>query len=176
MNQTHETTIERPKAATPKPMKIVETGYLEKDQVLQLQSLWNQEYPLHLNYTDLVSFERYITGLRDARHYLLIDTDQTIKGWAFDFTREDERWFALMIHADFQWHHYGSKFIELLKTNNTHLCGWVIDHSRDIKGNGQHYMSPLKFYAKHGFKLVPEIRLGFDRISAIRIEWRNSKS
>lgn len=150
------------------------TQQLRSDQQQELWKLWNQEYPVHLNYLDFADFEKYLNTLTDARHHLIADENDHIIGWAFDFEREAERWFGILLDSKFQHQGHGTKLMQELMQHNTSLCGWVIDHSRDLKPNGEVYHSPIQFYKKLGFSIQPDVRLGFDRISAVRIDWARS--
>ena len=58
-----------------------------------------------------------------------------------------------------------------LKFDEATLNGWVIDHPHDKKRNGKRYKSPLEFYLKNGFILIPETRLQLETISAVKINW-----
>ena len=40
-----------------------------------------------------------------------------------------------------------------------------------ILKSGKPYRSPLDFYIKNGFKVLPEIRLELPSISAVKIKW-----
>lgn len=61
--------------------------------------------------------------------------------------------------------------LDKIKNNEKALNGWVIDHNNDKKKNGQHYISPLKFYEKCDFRVLSDIRLELDKISAVKIKW-----
>jgi hypothetical protein len=60
--------------------------------------------------------------------------------------------------------------LEIVKRKEIELNGWVIDHSKDKKKNGELYHSPLNFYLKNGFIELTK-RLELDKISAVKIKW-----
>lgn len=66
----------------------------------------------------------------------------------------------------------GTKILKQVKENEIELNGWVIDHNRDKKSNGEFYKSPLNFYLKNGFKKLSRNRLELYKISAVKIKWR----
>ncbi len=66
---------------------------------------------------------------------------------------------------------YGSELVNLAKTENSQLNGWVIDHDLDQKVNGEPYSSPIQFYMKNDFKIAVDSRLENDKISAVQISW-----
>ncbi|MCL6265746.1 GNAT family N-acetyltransferase [Flagellimonas sp. 2012CJ39-3] len=100
------------------------------------------------------------------------DASEKIQAWYFDFTRENEKWFAIILSSKVQGKGLGTKILNMAKQKESILNGWVIDHNKDHKRNGQPYKSPLGFYLKHGFKKIPETRLELDHISAVKIKWK----
>ena len=134
--------------------------------------LWNDEFPEKLNYQTLADFESYLSNLEDQFHILILDNNQNIKGWYFDFIRDDERWFAILLDAEISGKGYGTQLLNLAKEKEPVLNGWVIDHPNNKKRNGEAYRSPLNFYLKNGFKLLPENRLELEKLSAVKIRWK----
>ncbi len=147
---------------------------LVESEVRQLRNLWNTEYPLALNYPRLEDFVLYLTRLENARHYFIKNEDDTIAAWAFDFKRDAEQWFGIIVDGGMQRKGLGTMLLNTLKENNSALNGWMIDRDTDIKSNGLTYKSPSAFYKKNGFKLNPLEHMGFDKISAIKISWRSN--
>lgn len=151
------------------PDTLLKVNTLTIDQKLAILSLWNNEYPKQLNYSDLNELEVYLEPLLNSTHYLLQAENQDLKGWAITFDRENERWFAIIISSAEQRKGYGAKLLEELKTDNSKLNGWVTDHSNYFKSNGEPYLSPLEFYLKSGFSTVPDQRIENDKLSAVKI-------
>ena len=133
--------------------------------------MWNNEYPEKLNYRNLTDFEDYLKHLTQQSHIIMVDENQNIKGWYFDFIRENEKWFALILDAKLQGKGLGRKMLNLAKEKESELSGWVIDRSNDKKQNGEFYESPLSFYLKNGFELLVKNRLENEKISAVKIKW-----
>jgi len=133
--------------------------------------MWNNEYPEKLNYRNLTDFEDYLKHLTQQSHIIMVDENQNIKGWYFDFIRENEKWFALILDAKLQGKGLGRKMLNLAKEKESELSGWVIDGSNDKKQNGEFYESPLSFYLKNGFELLVKNRLENEKISAVKIKW-----
>lgn len=150
---------------------IQETRTLNESMQKNLQRLWNAEYPEFFNYNNFEDFKNYLQKLEDVRHYLVTDPEEVIIGWATDFSRQDERWFGIVVKESYQGLGMGSLLINRLKEKNTQLSGWMIDHNRELKNNGTAYHSPVRFYRQHNFELDPADHIGFDRISAIKIGW-----
>ena len=86
--------------------------------------------------------------------------------------RDNERWFAIILHSKFQGRGLGTKLLKFAKHQEQELNGWVIDHNRDKKKNGECYTSPLSFYLKNGFEKLPENRFKSQKISAVKIKWK----
>ena len=133
--------------------------------------MWNNEYPEKLNYRNLTDFEDYLKHLTQQSHIIMVDENQNVKGWYFDFIRENEKWFALILDAKLQGKGLGRKMLNLAKEKESELSGWVIDGSNDKKQNGEFYESPLSFYLKNGFELLVKNRLENEKVSAVKIKW-----
>ncbi|MEO6175987.1 MAG: GNAT family N-acetyltransferase [Flavobacterium circumlabens] len=153
-------------------MKIIEKEVLSLQDKEVLLQLWNNEYPEQLNYQTMDDFDSYLDALSDKNHYLLIDGEDKIKGWAFTFLRNDEDWFAIILNQDVQGKGKGSLLINQLKKNKDSLNGWVIDHENDVKQNQEQYKSPLLFYSKNGFVVCKETRIENEKMSAVKINWK----
>lgn len=152
-------------------MEIINQASLSLKQKSQLLHLWNNEYPEQLAYKNREGLEQYLENLTAQNHFLLVDEEETVLGWSFTFNREKETWFAIIISERLQGKGFGTKMLNMLKENEHKLNAWVTDHNRDKKLNGDSYKSPLEFYKKCGFNIIPEERLELDIISAIKIKW-----
>lgn len=152
-------------------MKIVRQTELNNKQKEKILELWNNEYPEKLAYNSIADFENYLNKLTEQNHYLLVDENEKINGWATTFIRENEKWFAIIVSEKLHGKGFGTKILNELKNNENALNGWVIDHNSDKKINGNFYQSPLKFYLKNGFKTLAETRLELEIMSAVKIKW-----
>lgn len=138
---------------------------------MEIHHLWNREYPANLQHATLADLESYLAGLTEPSHLLLLDAQQQLKGWYVDFMRENGRWFALIIDSALHGQGFGSQLLDIARQQRTELNGWVVDHARDHKINGEPYRSPLGFYLKNGFIVRSEERLELEKISAVKIHW-----
>jgi hypothetical protein len=152
-------------------MKIIKQSELKESQKIQILELWNNEYPEKLTFNSIEDFENYLNKLSKQNHYLLLDEKDEINGWATTFARENEKWFAIIISEKLHGKGIGTKILNELKNNENSLNGWVIDHHSDKKNNGNIYTSPLGFYIKNEFKVINEIRLELEIMSAVKIKW-----
>ena len=153
-------------------MKIVEKGILSLEEKLVLRELWNNEYSVRLHLKTIEDFELYLAGLSNTKHYLLFDDLDKIIGWTFTFLRENENWFAIILDNQIQGKGNGSLLINELKKNNDILNGWVTDHENEVKQNKEIYKSPMAFYLKNGFTILPETRIENEKMSAVKIIWK----
>ena len=151
-------------------MTIIETTELTQLQKEAILRLWNKEYPEKLKYNTLSDFEEYLENLSGKNHYLLVNNEGQVKGWAFTFTRDEEKWFAIILDSSIQAQGYGTKMLQALKEKETLLNGWVMDHNDAIKADGTTYRSPLVFYIKNDFA-ISNTRLETEKISAVKITW-----
>jgi len=154
-------------------MKIVEKGILSLEEKLVLRELWNNEYSVRLHLKTIEDFELYLAGLSNTKHYLLFDDLDKIIGWTFTFLRENENWFAIILDNQIQGKGNGSLLINELKKNNDILNGWVTDHENEVKQNKEIYKSPMAFYLKNGFTILPETRIENEKMSAVKINWKS---
>ena len=152
-------------------MEIVQKEVLSLEQKQALCQLWNNEYPEKLGYKKTEEFDVYLNSLSSTKHYLLIDDENEIKGWAFTFLRENEVWFAIIVDDQMQGKGKGSLLLEEMKKGKNNLNGWVVDHENDSKQNGEAYISPLLFYIKNSFTICNGTRIENEKISAVKINW-----
>jgi len=152
-------------------VNIQRTKILTSSQKQDLFELWNKEYPRNLKYENIKDFEDYLMPLKDLNNILLLDENEKIKGWYFDFLRENERWFAVILDSNIQGQNFGTQILNLSKVVNTELNGWVIKSGTYLKDNGEPYNSPIEFYRKNGFKILEGTKLETDKISAIKVKW-----
>ncbi len=153
-------------------MEFIKRSSLSVSEKLEVFELWNNEYPEKLSYKEKGEFDTYLKALKEQSHILLVDINKKIKSWYFDFKRENEKWFAIILDSEIQGKGLGTKILELAKEKENELNGWVIDHNRDKKRNGELYNSPLNFYLKNGFEKSVIDRLELKNISAVKIKWR----
>lgn len=153
-------------------MEFTKQHELSEEDKKEILNLWNQEYPEKLNYQTLLEFEKYLEQLTEQFHILMKSNDQKIKGWYFDFIRENEKWFGIIIDSKLHGKGFGTKLLNLAKEKESELNGWVIDKQDDKRKNGKSYKSPLNFYLKNGFKKLDNNRLELEKISAVKIKWK----
>lgn len=154
---------------------IIQTNKLNEQAKQQVLDLWNNEYPEKLAYNSLSEFDNYLNSLHSLKHFLLTDEINLILGWALTFNRDHEKWFVIILSEEIKGKGFGRKMLNELKYDETILNGWLIDHNNDKKKNGQQYISPLKFYEKCGFRIISDVRLELDKISAVKIKWTKEK-
>lgn len=152
-------------------MKIIKTTSLTKDQKNTLRNLWNNEYPVKINFETFADFEKYLKPLNNQVHFFLLNDKNQIQGWAFTFSRDKEKWFLIILDTKIHRNGYGNLLINKLKSIDSKLNGWVVESNNEIKQNGEKYTSPLPFYLKNGFKINTDICLANEKITAKKIEW-----
>jgi hypothetical protein len=143
------------------------TKILTLSQENQINHLWNIEYPSKLN-------NRFLLLLKDVSkytHYIVEDENQNIIAWAMDFEKDNEIRFSIIVDSNYKGQGLGKLLIDQLKIEHAEFYGWVIDHENDLKENGQVYESPIPFYLKQGFKILPDCRLDTELIKAVKIAW-----
>ncbi len=154
-------------------MYISQTYILSSAQKNTLRRMWNREYPVQMAFSDITGLERYIAGLENVSHFLLVSPAGEMKGWAAIFDRDGERWFAIILDRDVQGNGWGSALLQKLRQCSNVLNGWVTDHNMYARQDGTNYPSPVSFYIKNGFVVTGE-RLNTIQVNAVKIVWQQS--
>lgn len=152
-------------------MRIIKKDSLSEEEKEVLLQLWNKEYPIRLIYKTTEDFDLYLNGLLSIRHYLLVDESDKINGWIYTFLRQEEIWFGLILNHKFQGKGNGTVLLNEIKSKNNSLNGWVSVSENEIKQDGTFYKSPMQFYIKNDFAIIPEIRIENEKLSAVKINW-----
>ena len=157
-------------------MNFLQTEQLSNDYKKEIFQIWNKEYPEKLAFQGVENFEEYLSKFENPNHYIIQNSRNKIIGWAVDFNRDNEKWFAIIVDQNEQHKGLGEKLLLELQKHNIELNGWVIDHDKDLKRNGEKYLSPLVFYLNHNFETLPDIRLENEILSAVKIKWKKPKN
>ena len=152
--------------------RIIRTKNLSEIQKQDILKLWNEEYPEQIRHKDLNSLENYLNNVKTDWHAFILNTDDEIIGWYFQFERNEETWFAMIIGSKYQGKGLGTRLLNEAKKHALVLHGWAVDHDNYIKSNGSYYLSPLPFYLKSGFEPEKKIRLETDNLSTVKIVWK----
>ncbi len=153
-------------------MICTETATLDQKQKEFVTQLWNKEYPHTLKLDGVPGFENYLLSIKPITHFILYDNGTPL-GWACLFEREGGNWFAMLIDSSIHGRYYGSTLLNKLKNAEgvNKLSAWAVDHSTHTRADGAGYRSPLGFYLKNGFTVIPEVRNDTEKMSAVKIEW-----
>lgn len=152
-------------------MKIETQKSLSEIQKEVITQLWNTEYPQQLSFGNVDDFDKFLNSVSDKTHYLLIDENTQIKGWLMTFTRQDERWFSVIVDSSEKQKGYGTQLLEVIKNAENEINGWVVEHDNYLKNNGEIYQSPLGFYEKKGFEILHDVRWLTKNLSTVKIRW-----
>lgn len=147
-------------------MIIQKLKALTPAQNLQINLLWNEEFPSSLN-------NRFGILLKDASwftHYIINDEREQIKAWSVIFEKDGEVRFSIIVDSRFQKQGLGKALIEKLKDEHGIFYGWVIDNLTSRKRNNALYLSPLKFYLQMGFEVLTNERIDSDMLRAVKIK------
>jgi hypothetical protein len=134
--------------------------------------IWNEEYPKQMNYNSIEELNVYLSGLENVVHFLILNKEEKVLGWAFKFSRDLQRWFGIILCSTIHKKGWGSKMLQKIIENEVEMNGWVVDKDLYLKSDYTLYRSPLAFYHKNGFISVPESRLETQDLSAVKIVYR----
>ncbi len=146
---------------------VISCSVLSEKQKSDALQLWNEAYPTTLHLKDLEDLDAYLASLGDPKHRLYY-ISRALIAWFWDFDREGERWFAMMVSKTYRGRGVGSKLLRDALNMNPDLVGWVIDKPGYKHADGGPYRSPLEFYLKHGFQILDQ-RLELPNLSAVKI-------
>jgi hypothetical protein len=99
--------------------------------------------------------------------------NKSIEGWWFDFIREDERWFTILVNNDLHKRGIGRSLVELGRKQHKSINGWVIETNELSKIEGDLYQSPMGFYLKMGFEKTKIHVETNSNIKTVKIRWVN---
>jgi len=145
---------------------------LTVDQKSSVLRIWNEEYPKQMNYKSIEELNVYLSGLVNVVHFLILNNDEEVLGWAFKFSRDLQRWFVIILSNTIHEKGWGSKMLQKIIENEVEMNGWVVDKDLYTKSDSTIYRSPLAFYHKNGFISVSESRLETQDLSAVKIIYR----
>lgn len=150
-------------------MEIIKTKSLTLIQSEQINALWNSEYPVKLK----DRFPILLEGTTWHNHYLVEDSKHLIIAWAVLFEHSNQIRFSIIVSREHQGKGLGILLLDQLKSEQNEFFGWVIDHNNDLKLSGENYTSPLSFYLKQGFEIIPNQRIDTEMIQAVLVGWKN---
>ena len=153
-------------------MRFERTDYLTDDQKATIARFWNNEYPRELQFDDVAGFERFLDGVTDKRHFLVFNEAENLIGWLVAFTRDGERWFSIIVDSAAQQSGVGTRLIAELQEHEPDVNGWVVARDDYFKSSGAPYRSPLGFYRRLGFTVVPGVKLEKNGLEGVKINWK----
>lgn len=145
-------------------------SHLKSEDLNQLFSLWNAEYPQKACFTALDELKAYLDNLNRSRHQLLKDEQGALLAWFCLFERHQLPWFAMIVRRDQQGEGLGRQLLQGAQKTNSILNGWVVAHNRYQKRDGSPYRSPLPFYEKMGFRKTRQEH-DSGNLSVVHIIW-----
>ena len=151
-------------------MEIIQTKTLSSVQSEQINSLWNSEYPLKLK----DRFPILLEGTTWHNHFLIEDSNHAVIAWAVMFEHSNQIRFSIIVSKEHQEKGLGKILLDHLKATHDEFFGWVIDHNNDLKSEGENYTSPLPFYLKQGFEIIPNQRIDTEMIQAVLLSYKKS--
>lgn len=150
-------------------MIFVKTETLSEALQKDILEAWNDEYPLVLQH-NITSFQTYLKSLANIQHTVVMHDVNCFCAWYFEFDRDDERQFGIIVSKSFQNKGLGKELLDKAKLTNNQLFAWVVDSNEYSKKDGSSYTSPIKFYIDNGFSIDP-VRWDSEKIKTVKISW-----
>jgi len=111
-------------------MKIIKKSILISEQKEMICQLWNMEYPQNLAITP-TAFDEFHEASASHTHFLILENESDLVGWAYTFARASDRWFSIIISNAHQGKGLGHVLLNLIKEKEGHLNGWGINHPQE---------------------------------------------
>lgn len=145
-------------------MTIIQLQQLSADQITQISQHWDSEYPLSLQGKFNVLLEKG----SQWQHFVAL-TAGMVAGWAGIFTEAGDTRFSIVVAQQAQSKGIGKQLIAQMRQYAGELEGWVVDQADVRKQDGSLYPSPLAFYQKLGFEVLPAQRFDTEALRSVRV-------
>ncbi|MDP4963991.1 MAG: GNAT family N-acetyltransferase [Salibacteraceae bacterium] len=152
-------------------MQFITKTALSHNEKEAIRQLWNVEYPTVIAHKTPASFDAYLAALADQNHVLVVDENQVIQAWFFDFVRNNERNFAMIVSRQVQGRGLGRKLINQAQTRHSNLNGWVVKTNGLLRVDGSEYPNPKDFYLKCGFTVLEDQIWKTEAFETVKIHW-----
>ena len=152
-------------------MQLITKTALSHNEKEAIRQLWNVEYPSVIAHKTPASFDAYLAALEDQNHALVIDENQVIQAWFFDFVRKSERNFAMIVSRKAQGRGLGKTLINQAQTHHSNLNGWVVKTKGLLRADGSGYPNPKDFYLKCGFTILEDQIWKTEAFESMMIRW-----
>lgn len=152
-------------------MQFITKTALSHNEKEAIRQLWNVEYPAVIAHKTPASFDAYLAPLEDQNHVLVINENQVIQAWFFDFVRNNERNFAMIVSRQAQGRGIGRKLINQAQTLHSNLNGWVVKTNGLLRADGSGYPNPKDFYLKCGFTVLEDQIWKTEAFETVKIHW-----
>jgi len=133
-------------------MQITTHDNLNSNDIISLFNIWNAVYPTEATFKKLEDIIRYLSQKNHPKHYIVRDLNNKIDGWLMAFTRDQSRFFVLLVNKETQAKGIGTRLMNRAMKDEESLNGWVVTRSGYHLLDGTPYHSPISFYKKLGFQ------------------------
>jgi hypothetical protein len=155
-------------------MQIEIISSLANSDQLHIYNIWNSVYPTQVVFVSKNDFKSYLDKANNQKHFIYRNDDTTIGGWLMTFTRNDDRYFVLLVSEKKKKNGIGTILIEEMKKSEDIIMGWVVELNTYIKSDGTLYHSPVDFYKRSGFIITDE-KCEENNFSIVKIMWQRNQ-
>jgi GNAT superfamily N-acetyltransferase len=152
-------------------MQFIQKSSLTKLQKQAIRGLWNSEYPAVISQKTDANFDAYLKPLGDQHHVLVWSESGELQAWFFDFVRNNERNFAMIVSRKAQGKGLGKKLLLDAQDRLPELKGWVVKTQGLYKADGTEYVNPKDFYSKCGFVVIQDEIWKTKAFETVKIAW-----
>lgn len=152
-------------------MKLSQKTALFVSEKQAIRALWNSEYPVVISQNTDSDFDAYLKLLEDQHHVLVWNETGELQAWFFDFERNNERNFAMIVSRQAQGKGLGKALLKEAQTRLNILNGWVVKTKGLLKADGSAYSNPKEFYLKCGFKVIEDQVWKTEAFETVKVKW-----
>lgn len=156
-------------------MKTVRQKSLSASDWQRVLAMWNVLYPVHVAKESAAKIHDNCDPA-SCVHYCMYGQNGQLNAWLAVFDRANTRWFSILVDENAQGQGLGKALIAFAKTYEPVLSGWVVNTDAYLRANGEAYHSPLAFYEKLGFSVVPHPYDPKPMTEVVCVEWRPKKA
>src|SRR5205823_3346316 len=117
---------------------------LSESDEAQVYDIWNSGYPMQVLYKTRADFNTALKK-KDPIHLICRTPELKVAGWLSTFTRDNERFFVLLVANAWQGQGVGRKLVDEMKIHEAAVAGWAVASDKYAKADGTPYPSPLGF-------------------------------
>ncbi|MCE7742179.1 MAG: GNAT family N-acetyltransferase [Candidatus Heimdallarchaeota archaeon] len=157
---------------------VEDYSYISENDCKIYQNMFNSEFPTAIDRATIEYAKRRLLTLDDSIKIFTarVITSNDTKLVGIGIVRQSEKedfvpWLSMVIDRNYQRKGIGAVLVDKAKEYYDKLHGWCTPADGYEREDGSIYPSPLKFYKKHGFKIIKDKVDYVDGLDLVEIAW-----